>query len=214
MNIKTVLLTGFEPFGGDRVNPSALAVQRIGSEGVPGARVVVAILPTVFGRSADKLRELVRTQQPDIVICTGQAGGRTAISLERVAINVNDARIPDNEGAQPVDTPVVQGGPAAFFTTLPIKAMHAALLGVGIRSEVSQTAGTFVCNHVFYALLHELHTNPALAGSRGGLVHVPWVEGQGTPFMPLQTLVDGLVLTIRCALQVSADIHIQAGSLN
>jgi pyroglutamyl-peptidase len=209
----TVLVTGFDPFGGSAVNPSALAVQRIASEGVPGARVVAAILPTVFGRSADMLLELVREQRPDLVVCTGQAGGRTAISLERVAINVNDARIPDNAGAQPVDTPVVTGGPAAFFTTLPIKAMHAALLGAGIRSEVSQTAGTFVCNHVFYALLHELHTNPALAATRGGLVHVPWIEGQGTPFMTLQMLVDGLVLAIRRALQVSADIHIQAGAL-
>lgn len=213
-SMRSVLLTGFDPFGGASVNPSALAVQQVASRGIPDARVIMAILPTVFGKSSDLLRDLLRTQRPDLVICTGQAGGRTALSLERIAVNVDDARIPDNEGAQPVDRPVVAGGPAAYFTKLPIKAMHAALLSAGIRSEVSQTAGTFVCNHVFYALLHELETNPELAATRGGLIHVPWIEGQGAPFMSLQYVVEGLVLAIRCALMVSADIPVQAGALS
>ena len=125
------------------------------------------------------------------MVCTGQAGGRAALSLERVAINVNDARIADNAGAQPVDTPVVAGGPAAYFTSLPIKAMLVALLAEGINAEVSQTAGTFVCNHVFYGLMHELATRHELGRTRGGLIHVPWLPAQGQPSMRLDEIVAG-----------------------
>src|SRR5262245_30851816 len=136
----TVLVTGFEPFGSDEVNPSWMAVQALHGRVVGDHRIVGAQLPTVFGRSAQVLRGLLHRHHPDLVICTGQAGGRIALSLERVAINVQDARIPDNAGEQPVDTPVVAGGPAAYFSTLPIKAMRAALLEQGINAEVSQTA--------------------------------------------------------------------------
>jgi pyroglutamyl-peptidase len=148
------------------------------------------------------------------VLCTGQAGGRTAISLERVAINVNDARIPDNAGAQPIDGPVVAGGPDAYFSTLPIKAMLVSLLLEGINAEVSQTAGTFVCNHVFYGLMHELATQPALRGTRGGLIHVPWLPAQGQPSMNLGEIVAGLRLAIGCALRTDTDIRREAGALN
>jgi pyroglutamyl-peptidase len=145
---------------------------------------------------------------------TGQAGGRGALSLERVAINVNDARIADNALAQPVDTPVIAGGPDAYFTTLPIKAMLAALLQEGIDAEVSQTAGTFVCNHVFYGLMHALATQPELRHTRGGFVHVPWLPQQGQPSMGLDEIVRGLRLAIACALQTRRDIRKQAGALN
>src|SRR5207248_574545 len=138
-----------------------------------------------------------------LVLCVGQAGGRAAISLERVAINVNDARIPDNAGGQPIDTPVIEGAPAAYFTRLPIKAMLAALADAGIPAEVSQTAGTFVCNNVFYGLMHEL-ARPEFAGTRGGFVHVPWLPGQGEPSMPLDTIVHGLDVAIGCALATAA----------
>ena len=148
------------------------------------------------------------------MICTGQAGGRAALSLERVAINVNDARIPDNTGEQPVDTPVIAGGPAAYFTTLPIKAMLAALLDEGINAEVSQTAGTFVCNHVFYGLMHELATRTELSRTRGGLIHVPWLPAQGQPSMRLDEIVQGLKLAIECALVTVTDIRKEAGALN
>lgn len=209
-----VLVTGFEPFGADSINPSAMAAQALDGREVSGHRIVAAQLPTVFGAAIERLRELLLSHRPVLVVCTGQAGGRGAISLERVAINVNDARIPDNLGAQPVDTPVVDAAPAAYFTSLPIKAMLATLLDAAINAEVSQTAGTFVCNHVFYGLMHELATRPELAHTRGGFVHVPWLPGQGQPAMPLDKIVQGLQLAIECALATKHDIRKQAGTLN
>jgi pyroglutamyl-peptidase len=210
----TVLVTGFEPFGGDALNPSWMAAQALHGRMVGGHRLIGAQLPTAFDHSLEVLRDLLQRHRPDLVICTGQAGGRPALSLERVAINVNDARIPDNAGAQPVDTPVFAGGPAAYFTSLPIKAMLAELLEAGIDAEVSQTAGTFVCNHVFYGLMHEIATRRELALTRGGLIHVPWLPGQGQPSMRLEEIVQGLKLAIECALATVTDIRKQAGALN
>ncbi|MBC7471028.1 MAG: pyroglutamyl-peptidase I [Ramlibacter sp.] len=212
--VPTVLVTGFDPFGGADINPSWLAVQALHGKRVGGHRIVAAQLPTLFDRSLQVLDQLLSQHRPALAICTGQAGGRAALSLERVAINVNDARIADNALAQPVDTPVVGAGPVAYFTSLPIKAMLAALEREGIRAEVSQTAGTFVCNHVFYGLMHALAIRPALAGVRGGLIHVPWLPEQGQPSMPLVDIVRGLKVAIRCALATSADIRKQAGALN
>src|SRR6478736_1441394 len=207
------LVTGFDPFGGQPVNPSWLAVQALHGRELDGHRIVAAQLPTAFGRSRHALEELLGQHRPALVVCTGQAGGRAAISLERVAINVNDARIPDNTGAQPIDTPVVADGPAAYFTGLPIKAMLAAMLAAGIRAEVSQTAGTFVCNHVFYGLMHTL-ADPRWSGTRGGLVHVPWLPQQGSPSMTLEQLVHGLEIALACALRTRGDLRLQAGALN
>lgn len=209
-----VLVTGFDPFGGQPVNPSWQAVQALDGGLVLGHRIVGAQLPTVFGLAMQVLRDLLRQHRPTLVICTGQAGGRGAISFERIAINVDDARIPDNAGAQPVDVPVVPEGPAAYFTTLPIKAMLQSLLAQGINAEVSQTAGTFVCNHVFYGLMHELATNPGCRATRGGLVHVPWLPTQGQPSMGLDEIVRGLRAAIACALTTQADIRVQAGALD
>jgi pyroglutamyl-peptidase len=208
-----ILITGFDPFGGQSINPSWLAVQALHGRDLDGHRIVAAQLPTAFGRSLHVLQELLNQHRPELVVCTGQAGGRAAISLERVAINVNDARIPDNTGAQPIDTAVVPGGPAAYFTGLPIKAMLAAMLAAGIRAEVSQTAGTFVCNHVFYGLMHTL-ADPRWAGTRGGLVHVPWLPQQGAPSMTLEQLVQGLGAGLRCALRTHTDVRLQAGALS
>lgn len=210
----TVLVTGFDPFGGDAVNPSWMAVQALHGREVAGHRVVGVQLPTVFGRSLQVLHEALAHHRPVLVLGTGQAGGRGAISLERVAINVNDARIADNARAQPVDTPVVSGGPDAYFTSLPVKAMLAALLQEGINAEVSQTAGTFVCNHVFYGLMHALATRAELRQVRGGFVHVPWLPQQGQPSMGLDEIVRGLRLAIACALQTRQDIRLEAGALN
>ncbi|MDQ6880517.1 MAG: pyroglutamyl-peptidase I [Pseudomonadota bacterium] len=209
-----VLLTGFDPFAGDAINPSWQAAHDLDGTRIAGHRVIAARLPTVFDRSIAVLRELLAQHRPVLVICTGQAGGRSSLSLERVAINVNDARIADNASAQPVDTPVIAAGPAAYFTRLPIKAMLAALESAGVRAEVSQTAGTFVCNHVFYGLMHELATRETLAGVRGGLIHVPWLPQQGQPSMPLQDIVRGLEVAIHCALTTDADIRKQAGALS
>ena len=210
----TVLVTGFEPFGGESVNPSWLAAQALDGRIVDGHTVVGARLPTVFDAAIVSLRDLLLRHRPALAICTGQAGGRGAISLERIAININDARIPDNAGAQPVDTPVAAGAPAAYFTTLPIKAMLAAMMEAGVPAEVSQTAGTFVCNHVFYGLMHELATRAELAGTRGGFVHVPWLTGQGQPSMPLDTIAQGLEIAIACALATKQDVLRAAGSLH
>jgi pyroglutamyl-peptidase len=210
----TVLVTGFDPFGGAAVNPSWMAAQALHGRLVAGHRLIGAQLPTVFGQSLQSLRELVHHHRPALVVCTGQAAGRAALSLERIAINVNDAHIPDNAGAQPVDTPVVPGGPAAYFTSLPIKAMLVSLIAEGINAEVSQTAGTFVCNHVFYGLMHELATRHELGRTRGGLIHLPWVAGQGQPSMRLDEIVQGLRLAISCALVTVGDIRKEAGALN
>lgn len=209
-----VLVTGFDPFGGDAVNPSWQAAQALDGKRIAGHRIVAASVPTVFDQSLHVLRGLLATHRPQLVLCTGQAGGRAALSLERVAINVNDARIADNALAQPVDTPVIAGGPAAYFSSLPIKAMLAALEAAGIRAEVSQTAGTFVCNHLFYGLMHELATHKDLAGVRGGLIHVPWLPGQGQPSMRLADTIEGLEIAIDCAVKTGTDIRKQSGALN
>ncbi|WEV24136.1 pyroglutamyl-peptidase I [Streptomyces sp. 71268] len=173
---RRVLLTGFEPFGGEAVNPSWSAVRQVAAQPLPGVEWSTAELPCVFGAALDALREAVAAAEPDIVLCVGQAGGRPDVTVERVAINVDDARIPDNAGAQPIDEPIVPDGPAAYFAALPIKACVAAARAAGAPASVSQTAGTFVCNHVFYGLMHLIATErPAL---RGGFVHVPYAPEQ------------------------------------
>jgi pyroglutamyl-peptidase len=209
-----VLLTGFEPFGGEAVNPSWLAAGTLDGRQIAGHRVVARQLPTAFGLALEVLGSLLLQHRPALVLCTGQAGGREALSLERVAINVNDARIPDNAAAQPVDTQVIPGAPAAYFATLPIKAMLLALQREGIDAQVSQTAGTFVCNHVFYGLMHELATRRTLRGVRGGFIHVPWLPEQGKPSMPLEEIVRGLRVALHCALTTGTDIRKEAGALN
>lgn len=207
----TVLLTGFDPFDGAALNPSWLAVKALHGRQVHRHRIVAAQLPTVFGESLRVLDALLHTHRPALVICVGQAGGRAAISIERVAININDAPITDNAGARPIDTPVIPGAPAACFSRLPIKAMQAAVQAEGIAAEVSQTAGTFVCNHVFYGLMHTLATHPALRHTRGGFIHVPWLPGQGTPHMTLDDIVRGLRVAVRCALETDNDEVLGAG---
>lgn len=211
---KKILLTGFDAFGGATLNPSWLAARALHGRQILGHTVVAAQLPTVFDTSLTALTALLKQHRPALAVCLGQAGGRRALSLERVAINVNDAPTPDNAGAQPVDTAVKQGAPAAYFTTLPIKAMLAALQQEGMAAEVSQTAGTFVCNHVFYGLMHALATQRALKHTRGGFIHVPWLPEQGTPSMALEDIVSGLRLALRCALQVERDTTLGAGATN
>lgn len=209
---RRILLTGFEPFGGEAVNPSWLAAQALHGRQIAGHRIVAAQLPTAFGTSVEALRALLARHAPALVVCTGQAGGRAALSLERVAINIDDARIPDNRQARPVDVPVRAGGPAAYFSTLPIKAMMLAVQAQGVPAEVSQTAGTFVCNHVFYGLMDALATDPSLRGVRGGFIHVPWLPAQGTPSLPLDDLVRGLEAALRSALSTQADAAVSGGA--
>lgn len=212
--LPVVLVTGFDAFGGETLNPSSLAVRALHGKRIAGHRVVAAELPTVFGASVATLRKLVHTHRPVLVVCVGQAGGRTALSLERVAINMDDARIPDNAGAQPVDAPVLPSAPAAYFSTLPIKAMLLALQRAGVAAEVSQTAGTFVCNHVFFGLMHLLATGRGLRGVRGGFVHVPWLPEQGQPSMSLSAVVRGLQVAVRAALAHRVDARLGGGALH
>ncbi len=211
------LLTGFEPFGGDTVNPSWLVAQALDGAQLHGLRVQALQLPCAFGTAIPQLQRALRRWRPQLVVALGQAG-RSVISFERVAINVDDARIADNRGEQPVDRPVRSGGPAAYFSSLPIKAMWAALQRAGIGAEVSQTAGTFVCNHVFYGLMHTLRRRP---GVRGGFVHVPLLPEQalarGAPAhtgMALAQQVEGLRLALAVAATTAADAPLGAGQLD
>ena len=218
-SLPRVLLTGFDPFGdtgrsSQPLNPSWLAVKALHGKRIGGHVVVAAQLPTVFQASIDELTRLLQMHKPALVICVGQAGGRGALSLERIAINVDDARIPDNAGGQPIDTPVVAGGPAAYFSSLPIKAMLQALQGAGVPAEVSQTAGTFVCNHVFYGLMHALATKRGFKRTHGGFVHVPYLPEQGEPSLPLAEVVRGLRLAVATALATPRDIAKGAGAVS
>lgn len=209
-----VLLTGFDAFAGDLLNPSWLAAQALHGQTIMGHQVVAAQLPTEFAASRQVLTNLLRQHKPVLVLCLGLAGGRASLTLERVAINVQDARIPDNAGAQPTDIPVVKAGPAAFFSSLPIKSMLQALTNAGIAADVSQTAGTFVCNHVFYVLMHWLKNNRQGIRCRGGFMHVPYLPDQGLPCMPLEDMVRGLRVAVTSALTTATDAAVSAGALN
>lgn len=217
---RAILLTGFEPFGGETLNPSWDVARALHGASIGGARVHALRLPCVFGESLALLRGALADLRPALVVALGQAGGRCDITPERVAINVDDARIPDNAGAQPVDRPVVDGGPAAYFSTLPVKAVVAALRAAGIPASVSQTAGTFVCNHVFYGLMHALALAPAAAAgerTRGGFIHLPYLPAQaaahpGAPSLAFATLVDGVRIAVETALAVRDDLVVAGGS--
>src|SRR6266852_9432482 len=196
------LVTGFEPFGGEPINPALEALGRLPRRLGPLA-IATRVLPAVFGKALDALEEAVRETEPDIVLCIGLAGGRAALSLERVAVNIDDARIPDNDGQQPIDRPVVAGGPAAYFATLPIKAAVRALREAGLPAAVSNTAGAFVCNHVFYGLMHVAATRQLPV--RGGFLHVPYLPSQatrvgGAPSMALDDIVRGIEIVLGVAV--------------
>ena len=212
----TVLLTGFAPFGGETGNPSWDAVVPLDGKRIGGHRIVVRQLPVEFGASLQVLQAAIRETKPALVLCVGQAGGRTQLSIERIAINIDDARIPDNADACPIDAPVVADGPAAYFATLPIKAMLDELRIAGIPAEISQTAGTYVCNHVFYGLMHALAGRPPV---RGGFIHIPYAPEQasrhpGAPSLPVTMVVKALRLAVRTALRTTVDRHIAAGREN
>ncbi|MCK9547212.1 MAG: pyroglutamyl-peptidase I [Sphaerochaeta sp.] len=182
-----VLLTAFDPFGGEKVNPALEAVKLVNVTSVSMEKLEV---PTVFHKAIDRVAERIKEVEPDVVLAIGQAGGRFDITVERVAINIDDARIPDNEGNQPIDVPIVAGAPPAYFSTLPIKAMVEAIRKAGIPATVSNTAGTFVCNHLMYGILHTLAALDRPV--RGGFIHVPFVPGQviAKPFVPSMALAD------------------------
>lgn len=197
-----VLVTGFEPFGGEKVNPSIESVKKL-SNRIAGADIVKAEIPTVFYKSIKKLEELLEREKPDIVICVGQAGGRNRISIERVAINISDGNIPDNEGYQPIDEVIFEDGDTAYFSNLPIKAMVKKMNDRSIPTEVSNTAGTYVCNHIMYGLLYNI--NKKYPKMKGGFIHIPFLPEQvinknNMPSMPLDLIVEGLTIAIEVAI--------------
>lgn len=212
--MKTVLLTGFEPFGGEAINPSAEIARQLHGTTIAGHQIHGALLPCVFGAAITELKKQIRATKPVLVVCVGQAGGRAEITPERVAINVDDARIPDNAGRQPVDQAIVRGGPAAHWSTLPIKAIVAELKQRGIPAAVSQTAGTFVCNHAFYGLMHALRGQKKV---RGGFVHVPFLPEQvkdkpDKPSVPLEMMVAAIDATVAVSIKTRRDKRVAGGA--
>jgi pyroglutamyl-peptidase len=213
---KTILLTGFEPFAGANLNSSWEAVRTLHGQGIGNEHLIVSeLLPCVFAESLRRMGQLLAAHQPEIVVAVGQAGGRPSFSLERVAINLQDAAIPDNQGDQPVDQSIQEDGPSAYFSTLPVKAIVAELRKHGIPAEVSHSAGTYVCNTVFYGLMHAVGVSQSPI--RAGFVHVPYLPEQaagkpGAASMALPAITEGLRLTLSVTLSAKQDLRFSAGT--
>ncbi len=208
------LVTGFEPFNGDVINPSEMLLGRLNRQ-LGSLSVETCVLPTEFGRSLAVLDGAIDRVRPDIVLAVGLAGGRTALSIERVAINIDDARIPDNAGAQPIDMPVVPDGPPAYFSNLPVKAILQALRQAGLPADLSNSAGTFVCNHLFYGLMHRSEAT----GMRAGFLHVPYLPQQaarhgGAASMALEHMVQAVEIVLAVTAQRGRDVVRSEGALD
>lgn len=210
-----VMVTGFDPFGGESINPAYEAVKLLPDQ-IAGAEVVKVEVPTVFRKSIEILDLEMSKESPDLVLCIGQAGGRFDITVERVAINVDDARIPDNEGNQPIDEPIFGDGEPAYFSNLPIKAMVQNVRKNNLTASVSNTAGTFVCNHLMYGLLHLIHQK--YNSVRGGFIHVPFIVEQvidkrNMPSMSVESIAKGLEAMIEAAVLQTEDVKIAEGKI-
>ena len=208
-----VLITGFDPFGGEKINPAWEAIKLL-PDNIESIEVIKLEIPTVFNKSINVLLAGIEEHKPDAVICVGQAGGRYDITTERVAINLDDARITDNEGNQPIDEKVYSDGDSAYFSNLPIKAMTDAIKSSGIPASVSNTAGTFVCNHIMYGLLY--HINKSGVTKKGGFIHVPYIPEQvinkpNLPSMSLDIISKGLKAAISAIGKNEKDIKISSG---
>lgn len=204
-----LLLTAFDPFGGSPINPALEAVKLVANQ-IGDVQIVKLEVPTVFGKSIDTVAAAMEKEKPDAVLCIGQAGGRYDLTPERVAINLDDARIPDNEGNQPIDVPIFRDGAPAYFATLPIKAMVAKIREAGLPASVSNTAGTFVCNHLMYGVLYTLAKH--YPGVKGGFMHVPFVPSQTVnrptpaPSMCQQDIARGIEAAITAIRENESDI--------
>ena len=193
-----ILLTGFEPFGGENINPAKEAVKLVKDE-IKGAQIVKCYVPVVFGKAIDTVYEAMKKENPDAVLLIGQAGGRYEMTPERVAINCDDARIPDNEGNSPVDQAVFADGPSAYFSTLPIKKMVENMKANNVPAAISNTAGTYVCNHLMYGVRYYIEKE--FPNTIGGFMHVPFVHEQvmnkkETPSLSLDDVVKGIEASI------------------
>lgn len=199
-----VLLAAFEPFGGETVNPSIPATALVAGAPPDGVVLRRLVLPVTYARAWPDLRRALDDHPPDLLLLTGLAGGRAGLSFERLAVNLDDGPIPDNDGEQRVDTPVVAEAPAAYFTTAPIKAMAAAARDAGVEAALSNSAGTFLCNHVLYRACH--HAATATPGLRCGFVHLPWLPEQAVshrdgPHLPVEAMATGLRAALAAAVR-------------
>ena len=211
-----VLVTGFDPFGGEPINPAWEAVKAM-KDTIAGAEIIKMQIPTVVGKSIEKIHQKMKELQPDLVISVGQAGGRFGVTPERVAINVTDARIPDNEGNQPIDEPIFSDGPAAYFSNLPVKAMVQAIKDAGYPSVLSNSAGTYICNHVMYGILYYIEKE--FPNVRGGFIHVPYAPSQAvnkpsTPSMALADITASLEAAVAAAVSSKEDIRAVGGEIH
>ena len=211
-----VLVTGFDPFGGEPINPAWEAVKAM-KDTIAGAEIIKMQIPTVVGKSIEKIHQKMKELQPDLVISVGQAGGRFGVTPERVAINITDARIPDNEGNQPIDEPIFSDGPAAYFSNLPVKAMVQAIKDAGYPSVLSNSAGTYICNHVMYGILYYIEKE--FPNVRGGFIHVPYAPSQvvnkpSTPSMALADITASLEAAVAAAISSKEDIRAVGGEIH
>ncbi|MEB3012798.1 pyroglutamyl-peptidase I [Parvimonas sp. D2] len=209
-----ILVSGFDPFGGEKINPAIESVKLLPEE-IKGAKIIKVEIPTVARKSLKKLEEVIEIEKPDVVLSVGQAGGRTDISVERVGINMDDFRIKDNEGNQPIDEKIAKDGPDAYLVTIPIKAMVQKMIENKIPASVSNTAGTFVCNHVCYGMAHLASTK--YPNMRTGFVHIPFlpeqvVDKRNMPSMPLELIAKGLEYAIEAIVENKEDIKIEGGA--
>ncbi len=209
-----LLLTAFDPFGGEAVNPALEAV-KLAADRIGDVEIVKLEVPTVFRKSISVVSEAIAREKPDAVLCIGQAGGRYDLTPERVAINLDDARIKDNEGNQPIDTPIFADGAPAYFSTLPIKAMVQNIREAGIPASVSNTAGTFVCNHLMYGVLYTLAKQ--YPGVRGGFMHVPFIPSQvvkrpaPAPCLSLDLIAKGIEAAVKAIAENDCDLATAEG---
>ena len=214
-----ILVTGFDPFGGEKINPALETIKRL-PDTILGAQIIKLEIPTVVGKSLAKINEIVEKEHPDVVLSIGQAGGRAEISVERIGINIDDFRIPDNEGNQPVDEPIIKGAPPAYFVTIPIKAIVESIRQKNIPASVSNTAGTFVCNHVCFGVAHLAAIRAAAGKSmKSGFIHIPFLPEQVigkpalTPSMSLEMIVKGIELAIEAIVENNSDIKVSGGKI-
>lgn len=209
-----ILVTGFDPFGGEPVNPAFEAVKLLPST-ISGAEIVKLEIPTVFGKCDGVVETAIESEKPDVVLSIGQAGGRFDISVERVAVNIADGRIADNEGNQPIDQVIRADGENAYFATVPVKAMVERIRAKGIPSSVSYTAGSYVCNYIMYCVAHSIAKRHP--GMRSGFIHVPYMPSQAigkpvnTPTMSIETIAKALEAAIEAIVATKADVRAAMG---
>lgn len=210
-----ILITGFDPFGKETINPALEALKQLPAM-ILDAEIIKLEIPTVFHTSLEMIEDAIITYDPDVILSIGQAGGRSEITVERIGINCDDACIPDNEGNQMIDEPIDRNGPAAYFVNVPIKAMVENMKQAGIPASISNSAGTFVCNHVTYGVRHIIETK--YPDKRSGFIHIPYlpaqvIEKKGQPSMALDTIVEGLIKAVEAIVETKEDRNITGGAI-